>query len=168
MFTEKCENRSGASRKRREVGLIMQANRLHKSLVGKKLGVLNMPRSQHMMIMLISRLPSTISQKELAARLQITPAAVTMTLKKLESDGYITRTVSEEDNRANRIALLPKGLEAVRLSEEAFGSVDEAMLEGISEEELSGFVKVMEKINDNLTALISKDSEGFSPVMDED
>lgn len=142
------ENKS--SNKRREVGLIMRANRLHRSAVEMNLKSLNMHRSQRMLLMLVSHSPNDISQKELADKLQITPAAVAMTLKKMENDGYISRRTDKYDNRVNRMVLLPKGEEAVRLSEKVFVAIDNAMFEGISDEEISAFVKTMEKINNNL------------------
>ena len=158
MQESKCKGCGCRSRKRREVGLIMKANRLHRSAVEKRLKSLNMHRSQHMLLMLVSRSPDNISQKELAEKLQITPAAVAMTLKKLEASGYISRQTDKYDNRINRIVILPKGEAAVQLSEKSFVEVDGAMLEGITEEELSVFVQTMEKINKNLAALGVEDT----------
>lgn len=148
LSTDRCKD----VRKRREVGLIIQANRLHRSAIEKNLDHLKMRRSQHMLLMLISRSSDDSSQKELAEKLQITPAAVAMTLKKLEQSGYIYRETCESDNRFNRTVILPKGEEIVRVSEESFTAVDDAMFDGISEEELSCFIRTMEKINGNLKA----------------
>jgi DNA-binding MarR family transcriptional regulator len=106
-----------------------------------------------MLLMLVSHSPQNISQKDLSEMLQITPAAVAMTLKKLEANGYISRQVDVDDNRVNRIRLLPKGEETVKFSEESFVSVDDAMFNGITSDELSLFIRTMEKINSNLTAL---------------
>jgi len=150
MRDSKCAANCGPTRKRREVGLIMRANRLHRCAVEKKLKPLNMHRSQHMLLMLVSHSPDNISQRDLADKLQITPAAVAMTLKKLEADEYIARRADENDNRVNRIVILPKGEEVVLLSEKSFNTIDDAMFEGISEGELSAFIETMEKINSNL------------------
>ena len=150
------------NRKRREVGLIMRANRLHRNAVEKKLKSLSMHRSQHMLLMLVSRSPNNISQKELAEKLQITPAAVAMTLKKLEASGYISRQTDKYDNRINRIVILPKGEAAVQLSEKSFIEVDCAMFDGITEAEISAFILTMEKINNNLAALVAEDTSKLS------
>lgn len=147
----------GPSRKRREVGLIIRANRLHRSALEKRFGSLNMHRSQHMLLMLVSHCSENVSQKELAEMLQITPAAVAMTLKKLEANGYILRQADKDDNRINRIKVLPKGEETVKLSEESFNLIDDAMFLGISDEELSAFIRTMEKINANLSSLCDDD-----------
>ena len=158
MQESKCKSGGCRSRKRREVGLIMKANRLHRNAIEKDLKSLGMHRSQRMLLMLVARSTGNISQKELAEKLQITPAAVTMTLKKLEAGEYISRKTDSSDNRINRIVILPKGEEAVRLSEKCFHEVDTAMIEGISEAELAAFVQTMEKINNNLAALGADDT----------
>jgi DNA-binding MarR family transcriptional regulator len=115
-----------------------------------------------MLLMLVARSPDNISQKELAEKLQITPAAVAMTLKKLENSGYISRHIDKIDNRVNRTVILPKGVGAVQLSEKCYVEVDNAMLEGISEAELDAFVRTMEKINNNLAALGLEDCSKLS------
>ena len=92
--------------------------------------------------------------------MQITPAAVAMTLKKLEHNGYITRESDINDGRINHISVTEKGMDVVRLSEEAFTEVDEAMFKDISQEEIESFVKVMEKINENLLAIGAEDKRG--------
>lgn len=152
MRETRCGGRCGDSRKRREVGLIMKANRLHRNAVEKNLKSLCMQRSQRMLLMLVSYSNGEISQREIADKLQITPAAVAMTLKKMESNGYIARETDKYDSRINRIVLLPKGEEAVRLSEKVFVAIDEAMFQGITETELKAFTVTMEKINNNLIA----------------
>ncbi len=65
-------------------------------------------RSQHQMLMNLGKHPDC-SQMELAQRLEITPAAVATTIKKLEKGGYVTRLVSEQDNRVNKLAVTEKG-----------------------------------------------------------
>ena len=153
MQEAKCHASGCRSHKRKEVGLIMKANRLHRNAIEKRLRALGMHRSQHMILMLVSHCTDNISQKELAERLQITPAAVAMMLKKLENGKYISRQTDKTDNRINRIVILPKGMEVVQLSEKSFVEVDNAMLAGISEAELAAFVQTMEKINNNLAVL---------------
>ena len=162
MQEAKCHASGCRSHKRKEVGLIMKANRLHRNAIEKRLRALGMHRSQHMLLMLVSCSPDNISQKELAEKLQITPAAVAMTLKKLETGGYISRHIDKTDNRINRTVILPKGAEAVQLSEKSYVEVDNAMLEGISEAELAAFVHTMEKINNNLAVLGMEDSSKLS------
>lgn len=161
MYSEKKQHeeieKAPVHRKRREVWLIMRANRLHRNALEKSLKNLNIHRSQHMLLMAISHSSESVSQKMLAERMQITPAAVAMTLKKLEQSGYILRETDCNDGRVNNIRVSEKGKQVVLLSEEAFARMDEAMLDGIDANKMAVFVEVMEKINNNLLAIGAED-----------
>jgi MarR family multiple gene transcriptional regulator MgrA len=89
------------------------------------------------------------SQKELADHLQITPAAVTGALKKLEQSGYISRTLGH-DNRFNELEITEKGREVVEMSKVIFMSTDKSLFEGFSSEELDMYIKCSEKLKENI------------------
>ena len=91
------------------------------------------------------------SQKELAAHLDITPAAVTGALKKIERDGYIERTLGQ-DNRFNELRITEKGRDLVKLTRRLFSEADMSVFEGFSEEELSTYVAFLEKMQENMRA----------------
>lgn len=91
-----------------------------------------------------------ISQKELAKRMEISPAAVTVTIKKLEAQGFIQRSQSEDDSRVNNISVTPKGKEIIDKSAEIFDAVDRKTFDGFSEEELDQLTAYLKRISDNL------------------
>ena len=78
-------------------------------------------------------------------------AAVTTTLKRLEKEGYIARSTTDEDNRKNEIRITEAGRAAVDQSRALFYAVDKNMFKGMSEEELEAFTKVLERMRENLT-----------------
>ena len=122
----------------------------HRVLIEERVKSVGLHKSLHMMLMYLSRCESTPSQKDLAAEFHISPAAVAATLKKLEADGYIEKTLSEGDKRSKEISITEKGREMVRRSHDIFHSVDEEMLCGIEESELCEMYALLEKITDNL------------------
>lgn len=155
-----CECKNGQQtggcpvhQKPKEVMMIMRVNRLHHSAVEKRLRALNIHRSQHMLLMSIARAGGSVSQRELAERLEISPAAVAMSLKKMESGGFITRSAAEEDGRVNHISVSELGQSIIAESESICHEVDSAMLEGISAEKLKVFGEVLESIYSNLIAI---------------
>ena len=81
------------------------------------------------------RQDARLSQRELARKLRVSPATVAVSLKTLERDGYVERSVDEKDQRRNLVSLTPKGRKAVELCGESFCAVDEQMLEGFSPQE---------------------------------
>ena len=92
----------------------------------------------------------TLSQRELARALRLSPATVAVSLKNLEGKGYLLRITDEGDQRRNRIHLTEKGRNAVERGTEAFQAVEEQMLAGFSGEEkerLTGFfVRMLENL----------------------
>lgn len=106
-------------------------------------------QGQHMMLMKMGCNPG-ISQAQLAKFSDISPAAVTTALQKLEKDGYIIRQADEQDSRVNLLQVTPKGQKVVEDSKVIFQEVDETMYEGFSQEELQQLKSYYERILTNL------------------
>ena len=123
---------------------------MHHAAIEGRVSKLGFHHSQHRMLMHLARYEHIPSQKELADAMGISPAAVTTTLKRLEKEGYIARTVTDEDNRRNEIRITDAGLAAVGESRALFEAVDRRMFSGLTEEELKTFTALLERMRDNL------------------
>ena len=77
----------------------------------------------------------TMSQRELAERVGITPPSMTVALKKMEKQNYISREPDEKDQRIIRIRLLEKGEKCVVHVKQAIKQLEETAFEGVSQEE---------------------------------
>ena len=75
------------------------------------------------------------SQKELADQLHVSPATVTVSLRSLERQGYVTKLSDENDMRRKPIALTEKGREALEKLETVYEAIDRGMYAGFSDEE---------------------------------
>ena len=102
----------------------------------------------------LAQFDKLLSQKELADRLSITPAAVTGILKRLEAEKYIERRPSS-DSRYNEISITDKGRDTVEHTRQTFGSADRALFDDFSDEELEVYVKCLEKIQNNIKKQLS-------------
>ena len=138
--------------------LFIRVSHMHHAAIEGRVMKLGFHHSQHRMLMHLARYEHIPSQKELADAMGITPAAVTTTLKRLEKEGYITRTVTDEDNRRNEIRITDEGLKAINESRVLFDSVDRQMFKGISEDELKAFTATLERMRDNLGEEISHEA----------
>lgn len=98
--------------------------------------------------MMLGRNPNR-SQTEIAEKLDISPAAVAVSLKKLEKSGYISRQCDENDNRVNSIEITEKGKMTILVSEKYFSEMEEALLQGFSGEELLQFEDYMGRMMQN-------------------
>lgn len=132
----------------------VQADRLHRQAVEATITAqTGLHRSQHMLLMRLSRgcIPS---QKQLAKDLNVSPAAIAVSLKRLESDGYITKDADADDCRCNRIELTEKGRGVVTKTCTLFESIDCTMVEGFDDDELDALISSLEKIGQNLRKLL--------------
>jgi DNA-binding MarR family transcriptional regulator len=80
----------------RAIELTIHTRHLQKSLFESKVKTTGLYGTQHRILMHLACRYMLPSQKELADHLQITPAAVTGALKKLEADGYIEKRLGHE------------------------------------------------------------------------
>lgn len=143
-------NKQTEEKYRSIMGKLMTIMRDHKKVVDLYVGETKLHKSQHRMLMVLSHLGKNVSQRDLAERLNITPAAVAVTLKKLEKSELVERTVSEEDNRFNQVVLTEKGKKIVKESYKVFRYADEKMFAGFSVEELDVFEGYLNRIKENL------------------
>ena len=128
---------------------IRQCNRIMKRSIEKKVSCTGVFNSQHRLLNILSHEPN-ISQIEISERLEISPASVAVTIKKLARGGYLNRTVDESDNRVNKIELTEKGDEVVKVSHVIFDEIEAAMFEGFSKEDREKTQEILEKISSNL------------------
>lgn len=106
-------------------------------------------RSQHQLLAHLCH-HSNYSQADLAEQLEISPAAVAVSLKKLEKGGYIVRESKENDNRANLIQITEKGNEVIKNSISIFTEVEQRTYDGFTEEEMEMLNAYFDRMYDNL------------------
>ena len=131
------------------IKMMMRTDRMHRSLIEDGVKDIGLHRTAHMILMTLAREKKCPSQKELAERFSITPAAVTGILKNLERDGYIKREAGR-DTRYNEIFITERGREVVEASRKKFREVDSSMFSGFSDEELREYIVMLEKIQANM------------------
>ena len=91
------------------------------------------------------------SQKELARRLRVSPATMTVSLKSMERDGYVKKLSNAEDLRCKPITITEKGLRAAKLIDEVFETLDHGMYRGFSPEELEKISEFYRRMIENLS-----------------
>ena len=130
----------------------ISADLLHRRTIEQWANDAGMHRSQHRMLMHLTRCENTPTQKDLAKHFDISPAAVAVSLKKLEGDGYIEREkcATSSDSRYNEIKITERGKEAVMQSIKYFRHVDCEAFRDFSKEELTLFATLLERMHENL------------------
>ncbi len=136
------------AKEHRLVNLLFVTDKNLKRTIEKRVEGTGVYRSQHRLLMMLGENPD-ISQTMLAEKLEVSPAAVAVSLKKLEKSGYIARQCSEDDNRINRVVITEKGQDVIEKSINYFKEMDRTFFEGFSEEEKNQFENMLERITTN-------------------
>lgn len=134
--------------KQKIIHLFGATDRTLKRSIAKKVENTGVYRSQHRLLMILGKHPDC-SQTELAERLEISPAAVAVSLKKLEKSGFISRQCQENDNRVNQVVVTEKGWKTIDLSTQYFKEMENAFLNGFSLEELKRLEVFLERMIKN-------------------
>ena len=144
------ENETLKSEKKRACRSLMKTDRMHRRAFEKMVLSLGVHRSQHILLMNIARQGENISQKQLSKRLEISEAAVAVSLRRLAASGLIEKKSAEKDCRYNEVSITERGRRIVEESERLFSELDCAMCEGIGEEELEIFIRCLQRMRENL------------------
>lgn len=99
---------------------------------------------------LIENKDKTIYQKDIEEKLKISKAAVSDVLNSMEARGIITKEADVCDARRKRIIISKKAIETHDVMMKRLDSLNDSILDGISEDELNIFYKVIEKLKENM------------------
>lgn len=91
------------------------------------------------------------SQKELAEQLEITPATLTVMIKRMEKNGLLRREADVEDQRISRIYLTDKGLEILEDVRETLERLEQQAIEGLTDEDIQTLRQLLLRINRNIS-----------------
>lgn len=138
---------------------LIAIHRLHRSFCEHRIRNIGIHRGQHQMLMYLARQEQIPSQKQIADRFEISPAAVAVMLKKLENGGYVERKPSKTDNRFNEISITPKGREIVEQSRQTFDAIDQIMFRQVEEEEIDALIDTLDHICSNIKNALNQDED---------
>ena len=137
------------------VFLMLQTTRLHRKLAEHRAASTEIQPSQHRMLLYLAKNEIVPSQNEIAKKFEISPAAVSNTLKKLEKMGYVEKIQLSDDGdgRVNEIKITEKGKKEVNDTREYFHYIDKAMFNGFTDEEMEALLSLLNRANQNLQSI---------------
>ena len=98
-------------------------------------------------------------QAELAGSMQVSPASVAQSLKRMEAAGFIERAVCKGNLRANSLHVTALGEEAAANCRRVFDMLESSMTSGFSEEEKALLSELLSRTIENLE---SSDTGGMN------
>ncbi|MBQ6374716.1 MAG: MarR family transcriptional regulator [Clostridia bacterium] len=131
---------------------LVRVMHLHHRVIERRIDGLGVHHSQHRMLMVLSGMGRTASQKDIADALDISPACVARSLKALSASNLIHKAEGQ-DGRCRQISILPKGQRLIEDSLKTFRSIDEDMFRGVSDDEIHQLSMTLDRIQQNLALM---------------
>ena len=132
--------------------------RMYYSRIQSQLAEVGLYRGQTPILMLLYK-NDGMSQKEMARALNLSPATMTVTLKRMEKAGLVLREMDEHDQRILRVHLSEKGREMCETGESRIGVVTAELLEGFTLEEQQQLNEYLGRIARNMERVVEKEPE---------
>lgn len=107
------------------------------------------PARQEHLLHILKQNPS-INQKDFAEKVHVRPQSLGEMLTKMEESGLIVRKKDPSDGRAILVDLTPAGEEAEQAHHEKVVKEIEARYSALTDEELTEYLRLTQKINDTL------------------
>ena len=132
--------------------------RMYYSRIQSQLAEVGLYRGQPPILMLLYK-NDGMSQKEMARARNLSPATMTVTLKRMEKAGLVLREMDEHDQRILRVHLSEKGREMCETGESRIGVVTAELLEGFTLEEQQQLNEYLGRIARNMERVVEKEPE---------
>ena len=118
----------------------------------KKLDKLNLHIGQPMMLQTIMDNPG-ITQFELSEKMNVTPASIATSTKRMEKMGYLIKEEDPNNLRVKKLFITELGRNLAIESRNSIDEVDNKLFNGISDEELEFLVNIYDKLIINLAEI---------------
>ena len=107
------------------------------------------PPAQMRMLEFISK-NEGCTQAEVAVQMQVSPASVAQSIKRMEASGFIERDACKGNLRANSLRVTEEGLAAAANCRRVFDGLEERMYSGFTEEEKTALNELVFRLIVNL------------------
>jgi DNA-binding MarR family transcriptional regulator len=97
-----------------------------------------------------------LNQKDLANKLNITPASVSVIVHQMESEGLLIRIPDEKDGRQFNLSLTEKGQNLVPKVRNSWSKIQEKITNGLHESEKATLLHLLQKVEKNLDEVTSQ------------
>ncbi len=131
--------------------LLANIGRLHSRRADRFMEHLGLYRGQAILLMVLSH-HDGLAHNEIAERLEISPAAATKVIKRMEALQYVQRVPDPVDERVSRVYLQDAGRARIRQARQAFEQMDQVLVGGLSAEEQQTLISLLQKVYASLLA----------------
>jgi DNA-binding MarR family transcriptional regulator len=116
----------------------------------RELSGIGLYRGQPQVLFLLANSGGGMTQAQLSQELSVSPASVTVSLKRMEKAGLIERNPGVRDARCNLVTLTDKGMVLMEEARQLIGRIDERMFRGLGEAEIGCYLELLKRLKENL------------------
>jgi MarR family transcriptional regulator, organic hydroperoxide resistance regulator len=125
--------------------LLANIGRLHSKRADKYMDRFGLYRGQAILLKILKE-KDGLTHSEIAEKLEISPAAATKVIKRMETLNYVRRQSDPADERVSRVFIQEEGTAVVQQIESAFEQMDKVLLSNLDPEEQRMLVKLLWKV----------------------
>ena len=129
--------------------------RYGQSYINKKLELYNIGSGQYIFLFALYRCDG-VSQEELSDYLKIDKTTTAKAIKKLEIEGYVTRSVDDNDKRAYKVFITQKALGIETIIQDVLNEWRNILSSGLSDAEKEEALLLFEKMAKNASEYINR------------
>ncbi len=135
----------------RDWQLLAQLCLAYRSLSDSLMDQIDMHRAQAALLCRLFN-QDGLTQSELADQLSVQGATVTNMLQRMEDAGLVSRRRDDDDNRLVRVNLTEAGRERERAITDQFVKLEQAVFQGISDDDRARLRQLLRQMLQNMTA----------------
>ena len=129
--------------------LLVNIGRQHAIRADQSMERIGLFRGQAILLITLSK-QDGLTHSEIAEKLEISPAAATKVIKRMEALNYLQRRSDPTDERISRVFLQEEGWAVIQQIRRAFEQIDQVLLSNLSKEEQDTLIKLLKQVYENL------------------
>jgi len=129
--------------------LLAVIGRLQATRADQAMDKIGLFRGQAFLLMILSH-HDGLTHTEIAQKMQISPAAVTKIIQRMEKLNYVQRCPDPNDERISRVFLMDEGKAVTQQIHHSFTEIDEVIIAGFSEEDQKKLKTLLLRVLKNL------------------
>ena len=132
------------------IRLSWEIHSLHKQCMSRLLCDQNIHFGQPPLLFTLQKQGGTCNQNDLAKELKVSPAAIAVSLKRMEKAGLVHRVQDPTDLRSNRVELTERGMYAAEQARLHMRKIMERAFLGFSNDDYGQFISFYQQMCTNL------------------
>ncbi len=129
--------------------LLANIGRLHAKRADRFMERFGLYRGQAILLKILSE-KDGLTHSEIAEKLEISPAAATKVIKRMDALHYVWRQPDPTDERISRVFIQEEGAAVVQQIENTFEQIDQILLSHLTPEEQRTLIQLLWKVYNSL------------------